>query len=84
MIRRSFYEDPRISKLKCKKKHLLLNAKRRKNPNRFQCSQELAKEIRKVRIESRRNKIWRTILERGTQGLWKSYMAEEGKMYPKI
>jgi hypothetical protein len=84
VIRRSFYEEPRISKLKCKRKHLLLNAKRWMSPNGFHHSQELAKKIRKVKIESRRNKIQGTILEGGTQGLWKGYRAVEDRARQSI
>ena len=73
MIRKSFYESPRISKLKRKKKYLLLNAKRRMSSNGYQRSQELAKKIRKMKFECRRNKVRKTILEGGTQGLWKGY-----------
>ena len=39
----------------------------------FQQSQGLAKKIRKMKIECRRNKVRKTVLEGGTQGLWKGY-----------
>ena len=84
VMRRSFNEEPRISQLKRKRKYLLLNAKRRMSSNGFQRSQELAKKIRRIKIESRRNKIRRTILEGGTQGLWKGYRVAEDKAQESI
>jgi hypothetical protein len=79
IIRSNYYEPIAVSSMKRKRKHLLINAKRRRSCALFERCRVLSKKIRKVEKDSRKKKIRDTILSGGPQGLWQGYRLAENK-----
>ena len=79
-----FSESPKVSRMKRKRKNMLINARRRNSANLLKRSQKLGKEIKRIKEISRQAKIRQKILSGGQAGLWKGLHLALDKVVDQI